>query len=165
MKKKKHEKRKITNQGILSFPQQNYPVESLCKHHTFGQGVGKKTRRTFSLDFCNLSSIFGSSQIGGQRVERSKQVTCFFFLFFFFYEHKTCSNYHSSDFAVFLSFKRLSYLLITCKWQWSYIFPIDYKLNLRLVKISGNPDGRGGLWYWKSSCRGGGAGGRSWCPG
>ena len=83
-------------------------MESMCKHHTFGQGVGKKPRRKFSLDFCNLSSIFGSSQIGGQRGVRSKQITCF-------YEHKTCSYYRSSDFAVFLSFKQLSYFLI--KWK------------------------------------------------
>ena len=39
-----------------------------------------------------------------------------------------------------------------------YIFAIDYKLKLRLVKINGNLDGRGGLWYWKSSCGGGGGG-------
>ena len=81
----------------------------MCKHHTFGQGVGKKTRRTFSLDFCNL----------GQRGERSKQVTCFFM--------------STKLVRIFLSFKQLSYLLI--KWKWLYIFAIDYKLNLRLVKL------------------------------
>ena len=77
-------------------------MESMCKHHTFGQDVAKKTRRTFSLDFCNLSSIFGSSQIGGQRGERSKQVTFFFFM-------------STKLVRIFLSFKQLSYLLINWK--------------------------------------------------
>ena len=70
-------KRKITNQVILkvcSLEQQIYSMESMCKHHTFGQGVGKKPCQKFSLDFCNLWLIFGSSQIGGQRGVRSKQV-------------------------------------------------------------------------------------------
>ena len=66
-----------------------------------GKALGKKTCRTFSLDFCNLSSIFGSSQIGGQRGERSKQVTCFFM--------------STKLVRIFLSFKQLSYLLI--KWK------------------------------------------------
>ena len=74
----------------------------------------------------------------------------------FFYEHKTCLYYRSTDFAVFLSFKQLSYLLI--KWKRLYIFAIDYKLKLRLVKINGNPDRRGGLWYCNPVAGAGGGG-------
>ena len=103
----------------------------------------------FPLDFLNLSSIFGFSQIRRQRTILKYQVAKLQF----------CNSLDRCLSTILVILKLLLKIMkeyplkqpkATC-----VLFSIACKINLGLIKNNGNPGGRGGLWPWKSGWEGG----------